>query len=421
MHLAIPLNQITHTQHTNKTYFIVLLLLTIFSYASENEAHKFFTSCPPELQELIHDTIIKNEHGNRLDELPDVSLLQGSIRNHPAKPLAVTFNHDGTLLAASCGHLLLNTWNTRTWQQEDLFILQRDLSLEQPRFLIFNHNGTKIAAADGKNINLFNTQTFFNGISRDIEREMGNITCLAFSHNGRLLAAGSDYSNIYIWNLQGNMNFHTIKLGYERAGNVYSIAFNRAGTRIIAGFDKTWLDKETVHVWNLRTRQREHRFYGQIDRINSLAACNGTTQVASIVDDDIHISGMSKGILRNHFLRSKNPKEHYLFWLLAHYKNHLQSEYPKRKAIRIQDVAEYAGQLGLKRDSTVAALTDIAKNMPVDVRKALIKTFAVYSCTNQKMNTLLTKIRENSVSNRTFRYLSAINQEMMPYIQHQPA
>lgn len=112
------------------------------------------------------------------------------------------------------------------------------------------------------------------------------VECLAFSHNGNLLAFGSDDCPIRVWNVEtgetvlGPLNSHT--------GSVYSVAFSPDDQRIVSGS----VDR-TVRIWDAQKVEPLHEFKGHTDWVISVAFLSDGSKVVSSDLNKVTFVGLS--------------------------------------------------------------------------------------------------------------------------------
>ena len=96
-------------------------------------------------------------------------------------------------------------------------------------------------------------------------------------------------------------------------------------------------------------------------------------------------------------------------WLILNYKEYLRLEYPGRTAMRVQDLATYANKLAktldpkadeTQVDETLESLTETAQKLPVNVRRALVRSFGLYSISDSDMDKKLINLRLTNLKSK---------------------
>lgn len=199
--------------------------------------------------------------------------LEKNLDGHTSAVFSVAFNHDGSIIASGS-----NDTTVRLWSAEGALLRTLKDHANPVYSVVFSPDGKYIAAGsidgaiyiwsiDGKVItgikgNAEKSQMTCLAFSPDgkllcagINNELvlmsvggkkirtfpghkGNIMCVAFSPDGRILASGSYDATIKLWSVEGDMldEFR----GHRYAVN--SLSFSPDGTRILSGsYDKTML------------------------------------------------------------------------------------------------------------------------------------------------------------------------------------
>ena len=119
-----------------------------------------------------------------------------------------------------------------------------------------------------------------------LDRQKGNgANGVAFSPDGKILAAASENQTVELWNAETGEHIATLS-GYEGRGyfrRVYSVAFSPDGTILATG---TW--EGTIKLWDVETRTEIITFEhgGDAGRIMSLAFSPDGKILASALTDD---------------------------------------------------------------------------------------------------------------------------------------
>lgn len=162
---------------------------------------------------------------------------------------SLAFSPDGSRLAAGGGtkitlrsladgrELLTLEWAVELEEMQTL--LQSGAVIGSLR-VVFSPAGNLLAAAKGKMIKLWDP-TDGRRLST-LQGHAGDVTSLAFSPDGKLLASGSEDKTLKLWTMPDGQVWRTIS---GLADPVFGMTFNPAGTRLVAvGGDKT------IRVWD---------------------------------------------------------------------------------------------------------------------------------------------------------------------------
>ncbi len=148
---------------------------------------------------------------------------------------SVAFSADGELLASAGGDGTIKVWNSRTGDRIKTLSNAHTDSVVSIAF----HPGGKYVASAGadRQVKVWDWTTgqeVFRG-SCDAIRKFGTAYTVAFSPDGRQLAAGSD-GEVRIWNWEGRQLLHTFS-GHDH--HSISVAFSRDGRFLATG---SWRD-----------------------------------------------------------------------------------------------------------------------------------------------------------------------------------
>jgi len=96
-----------------------------------------------------------------------------------------------------------------------------------------------------------------------IKAHSENISSIAFSRDGRLLASGSSDHLIKIWDTETWQEIRVLKGHYSR---VNSLAFSYDGLLLVSGGEE-----KTVKVWDVKTGQEKETLWGHTQRVMSVS------------------------------------------------------------------------------------------------------------------------------------------------------
>lgn len=126
--------------------------------------------------------------------------------------------------------------------------------------IAYSPNGRILAAAhEDRTVYLWNT---LNGSTRAFPGHTGDIRTIAFSDDGKMVASGGTDNTIRIWNVETDQ-LQAILPGYTSA--VSSVAFS-SDSRMLAGGSKDG----TIRIWDTGTGDRIYEFDGHTEMVSTL-------------------------------------------------------------------------------------------------------------------------------------------------------
>jgi len=175
----------------------------------------------------------------------------------------VAFSPDGERLASACGDGTIKFWNSRGK------LVRTIPAAHSPSVasVTFDPSGHYLASVGAdKLVKVWNVETRKEEFSRPCNtvRKFGNACTVAFSPNGRLLAAGSD-GTVTVWDWRNNGGHVVANLDRHRKHPI-SVTFSPDGLRLAsasAGVD--------VNLWDAQTWQHLRTFPEHIHPVSALA------------------------------------------------------------------------------------------------------------------------------------------------------
>lgn len=179
-----------------------------------------------------------------------------NFEGHTAGVFCVSFSPDSSVLASSSMDNTVKLWDTKT----GLLIrtLKKDsgqVSTMGIRSISFNHDGTVLAAAYQEEITLWDVNT---GYSIQTIGENFFPFSVAFSPDGTVLAGGSVLGVINLWNVKNGKILEVLK---GHSGMVWSVAFSPDGKILASGGGS---DK-TARLWKVKNGKLLKTLKGHYD------------------------------------------------------------------------------------------------------------------------------------------------------------
>ncbi len=182
--------------------------------------------------------------------LPSLRLIR-TFYGHTDRVYAVSYNHDGSLLASASRDGTIKVWDASGAQTQPLqnFPINPDAASYGATAVLFNPDGSLLIAVNGKGeIIVWETATW-QEVRRNPNAHPGAIIWgLALSPDGKTLATGASDSLIKLWNLADLSEIHTFA---EHTDPVEALAFSPDGQMLASAS----LDGSSK-VWNLQDYSR---------------------------------------------------------------------------------------------------------------------------------------------------------------------
>jgi WD40 repeat protein len=208
-------------------------------------------------------------------------------KGHHGEVTSVTFNTDGSTLASGSSDETVILWNTITGQRRrELQVAHTVPGLVRPynavESLAFSPDGRRLAAGTASGLVYVWDAITGQPLDPFDTGARAVIWSIAFSPDGRLLAAGSADTTIYVWNVvtrkpQGPLRGHTAA--------VTGVVFSPDGKTVLSGSAD-----RTLRVWDVLT--------GQLQGLPFTGHSAGVTGVAFSPDGKTVLSGSADWTLR---------------------------------------------------------------------------------------------------------------------------
>lgn len=181
----------------------------------------------------------------------DVKILKG----HSDAIKAITFNHDGNILASGSFDSTIILWDTKTGDEI------KKLSGHRNRVYSISFSPDDKMLASGSHDSTIILWDVTTGDKiKTLSGHSAPVSSVAFSPDGQILASGSIDKTVILWDVVTGDKIKTLG---EHSGIVESIAFSPDGKMLAVGSD-------TITVWDVVTGNKKYTFKDHSKSIASL-------------------------------------------------------------------------------------------------------------------------------------------------------
>jgi WD40 repeat protein len=177
---------------------------------------------------------------------------------------SMSFSPDSTTIFAKTGEATIASWNVTTGERLS------QLDVGKSGATVFFLRGKLSAVADGKHIRLWNLES--GKLERTLVGHTDEVTSLAFSPDGALLASGARDRTIHLWDVR--MGTPLRSLGH--ADTVFGVVFSSNGSLLASR-----TQDRTISLWDVRRGILLHTLEGHTSEVTSLAFSPDNTTLAS--------------------------------------------------------------------------------------------------------------------------------------------
>ena len=164
-----------------------------------------------------------------------ISGIQGGIES-------IAFSSDGRYFMSQSGKGQMQIWDASTIAKLHTF------SSDEGSFrTAVSPDGHYVATISSNTINLLDVST--GNVVRSFKGHSDWVRDIAFSHDGRYLATGSNDATVKLWNASSGRELHTL----TGVGQVWTVAFSQDTHYLASG-----VSNGTIKIWDVATRELLH-------------------------------------------------------------------------------------------------------------------------------------------------------------------
>jgi WD40 repeat protein len=151
-----------------------------------------------------------------------------------------------------------------------------------PIFVVFSPKGSALAVASYYNVKIFETAT---GVATfQIEER---VLCIAFSHDGDMLACGYLDGTIRVWDVQTSSLIRSFE---GHGGRISSVEFSPLGDMIVSGSDDS-----TVRIWDISSNCCKCVLEGHLNRVHTTCwSRTGDRVILGLLDGSVRVWDVSR-------------------------------------------------------------------------------------------------------------------------------
>jgi WD40 repeat protein len=228
----------------------------------------------------------------------------GNIRlRHPGMIHSLAISPDGKRLASSSYEGSVTLWDAATGK-----VVRKLAEGTHPRAqaIVFDPVGNKLAAAGVNKVRVWDLDTGDEETFPVPEKAIAwDLHALAFSPDGKFLAAGGALGKVFLWQAERKWVVRTLE---GNAAPVRALAFSPDGKTLAVGGGAYVAEPPPIHLWDLASTKILQTFVGQkglgrrAATVTSLAfSPDGKSLASASVADSIYLWDVSNGKERHHF------------------------------------------------------------------------------------------------------------------------
>lgn len=118
-----------------------------------------------------------------------------------------------------------------------------------------------------------------NALQSVLRGQGARITCLTYSHDGRVLASGDEDGSVRIWSIDSGAQLLVLYCD-GRSAAATDLAFDAGGSRLVSG-----TSDGSIYIWDARAGCVIHRMTGHVGCINRVCISHDGRRIASAGED----------------------------------------------------------------------------------------------------------------------------------------
>jgi WD40 repeat protein len=205
-----------------------------------------------------------------------------TLDGHSINIESVEFNNNGTKIVSGSFHDTACIWDVETGIS--ILTLKGDIMTNS---VAFNNNDTMIVSAGfstDQTTSIFLWDVKTGKLLKKMGANLAEVYSVAFNYDGTKIVSGGDGNIIYIWDVQTGKLFKKLE-SHTIINNIFndavnSVRFNNDGTKIVSGSDDN-----IVRIWDVQTGKEILTLNGHTNSVTSVSFNHDDTMIVSGSED----------------------------------------------------------------------------------------------------------------------------------------